>query len=46
MLLNGKNVCDRCRSCFTCGTPKRTLIKNNITRELCPKCYTIEKDSK
>lgn len=46
MILNGKNVCDgkngTCRTCFTCGMPKRTLIKNGLVKELCPKCYAEE----
>ena len=44
MILNGKNVCDVCKSCFTCGTPKKTLVKGSVVKELCPRCYNIEKD--
>lgn len=39
MMLNGKNVCDNCKSCFTCGTPKKVLVVNNVKKELCPNCY-------
>lgn len=43
MILNGKNVCDTCKSCFTCGTPKKILTVNGAKKELCPRCYEKEK---
>lgn len=46
MILNGKSVCDgkngTCRSCFTCGNPKKVLLKNGIKKDLCPRCYIEE----
>lgn len=42
MIKNGKSVCDRCGSCFTCGTPKKILLLGAVKRELCPKCYEVE----
>lgn len=44
MIRNGKNVCDNCGACFTCGTPRKILITpRNEKRELCTKCYNLEK---
>lgn len=37
-LANGKNGCDICKACFTCGTPKKVLNG----KELCPRCYELE----
>lgn len=42
MIINGKNVCNFCKACFTCGTPRRTLTINGKVEELCPKCYNKE----
>lgn len=44
MILNGKSVCDICKSCFTCGTPKKILLTNEGKKDLCPRCYDKEKN--
>lgn len=43
MILNGKNVCDNCKACFTCGTPRKTLQVGGTKKELCFRCYEKEK---
>jgi formylmethanofuran dehydrogenase subunit E len=37
-LANGKEGCDNCGACFTCGTPKRPLNG----KIYCPKCFEIK----